>query len=397
MRPIRVFEPLLRTEECLDAIRGPLESGWLGSGPLVAQLEAQWVEQLGVSHAIFVNSCSAALHTALAVLARAHGWGPGDEVVSSALTFVATNEAILHAGLRPVFADVDQYLCLDPEALLTAIGPRTRAVVFMGMGGSSGQLPRVAQICRERGLALVLDAAHMAGTTVDGRQPALYADVSCYSFHAVKNLPTQDSGMVCFADPDLDARARRFVWLGIARNTYDRCTSPGYEWDYTVSESGFKYQGNDIAAAIAMVGLKYLQQDNEQRRWLARQYASLLAGCEVEFVPQPDGCLSAQHLLQVRVGNRLEVLARLHQDGIYPGVHYRDNTEHPLFAQYGPSGPRTRSASAELLSLPLHLHLGAPDLGRVSAALRGVARRPGATRAPAEVPRARMTDPVARR
>src|SRR5262249_19609134 len=157
------------------------------------------------------------------------------------------------------------------------ITARTRAVMFVGMGGNTGQLPAVARLCRERGLKLILDAAHMAGTRWQGRHVGKEADVAVFSFQAVKNLPTADAGMICFAKATLDAEVRKWTWLGISKDTYTRTLGEGaYKWRYDVEHEGFKYHGNSIMAAIGLVALQYLDQDNAYRRQVAAWYDEML-------------------------------------------------------------------------------------------------------------------------
>jgi dTDP-4-amino-4,6-dideoxygalactose transaminase len=186
-----LFFPSFRVDESLEAIRECLERGWTGAGFKTLEFEADWRAYTGLSFAHFVNSCTAALHTAIAVLKRREKWQDRDEIIVPPNTFISTARAVTYEIMTPVFADVDEYLCLDPADMLAKITPRTRAVIFVGIAGSTGQLEAVRSICRERGLTLILDAAHLAGAKLRNRDAGHFADVSCYSFHAVKNVPTR--------------------------------------------------------------------------------------------------------------------------------------------------------------------------------------------------------------
>ena len=265
----------------------------------------------------------------------------------------------MQARLKPVFADVDEFLCLNPSSIEAKITPRTRAVMFVGIGGNSGRYAEVVQLCRRRGLVLILDAAHMAGTRLRGAHVGPEADVAVYSFQAVKNLPTADSGMICFRDAANDERVRKLTWLGINKDTYSRTAAQGsYKWMYDVEEVGFKYHGNSIMAAIGIVGLKYLDEDNAYRRSLAKQYRDLLSGKPgIDIVPVAEGCESSTHLLQIRVADRDAVMKRLNDGGVYPGVHYRDNTEYRMYSYARGDCPNASRASSEIISLPMHLSL----------------------------------------
>jgi dTDP-4-amino-4,6-dideoxygalactose transaminase len=206
---IHLFVPTFRVEECLQEIRECLERGWTGLGYKTEQIEQSWRDYTGHPHAHFLNSATAGLHLAVHVLKHRLGWRDGDEVITTPITFVSTGHAIKYERLDPVFADVDDSLCLDPESVERMITDRTRAVIFVGVGGNIGQYESIVSLCRRRGLSLILDAAHMAGTYLNGKIPGGEADAVVYSFHAVKNLPTADSGMVCFREQRDDALARQ--------------------------------------------------------------------------------------------------------------------------------------------------------------------------------------------
>ena len=321
-------------------------------------------------HAHFLNSATAGLHLAIRLLKDRDGWDEGDEVITTPLTFVSTNHAILYEKLSPVFADVDEHLCLDPSPVEAMITPRTRAVVFVGMGGNTGQLKEVAHLCREKGLRLILDASHMAGTRLDGRHAGAESDVSVFSFQAVKNLPTADAGMICFAEPTLDEEVRRWTWLGINKDTYSRTIGGGsYKWLYDVEHVGFKYHGNSIMAAMGLVALKYLDEDNVYRRQVAAWYDALL-GDDIRRVPVATGCESSRHLYQVLVEHRDQTILELNEQQIYPGVHYRDNTLYRMYGYAEGTCPRSLYASSHVLSLPMHLRMSEEDVQRVSEALK---------------------------
>ena len=377
MEPIQLFVPTFRVDETLAEIRQCLEKGWTGLGYKTVEFEEAWQRYTGLPHAHFLNSATAGLHVAVRLLKEQYGWADGDEVISTPLTFVSTNHAILYENLRVVFADVDEYLCLDPASVLERLTPRTRAVMFVGLGGNTGRLEEIAQLCRERGLRLILDASHMAGTRWRGRHVGAEADAAVFSFQAVKNVPTADSGMVCFADPELDAEVRRWTWVGISKDTYTRTASEGaYKWHYDVDHLGFKYHGNSIMAAMGLVALKYVDQDNAYRRLLSGWYDELLDG-KVQRIPVRDGCESARHLYQILVEHRDQVMLGLNGYQIYPGVHYRDNTTYPMYASMRGTCPRSLDASSRLISLPLHMRLTRQDTARISDTLREILARLG--------------------
>ena len=377
--PVQLFVPTFHIDECLAEIRECLEKGWTGLGYKTVAFEEAWKKYTGLPHAHFLNSATVGLHLAVEVLKRKHGWADGDEVITTPLTFVSDSHSILYANMKPVFADVDATLCLDATDVARKITPKTRAVMFVGMGGNPGQYADVLKLCRERGLKMILDAAHMAGTRTgaDMRHVGFDADITVFSYQAVKNLPTADAGMICFVDAADDELARKLTWLGINKDTYARTAAQGnYKWKYDVEFVGYKYHGNSVMAAMALVQLKYLDADNDRRRAIAQRYREGFAPhAFIRTIPLAQNCQSATHLFQIRVHNRDELMARLNEADIFPGVHYRDNTLYRMFAYADGTCPAARLASDEIISLPLHLRLADADVDRViEAVVKGAAR-----------------------
>ena len=365
---IQLFVPHFRVDECLEAIRECLEKGWTGLGFKTNQFEEAWKAYTGLPYAHFLSSNTVGLHLAFELFKTKYGWADGDEVITTPLTFVSSNHAILYSNLTPVFADVDDSLCLDPASVEARITDKTRAVIFVGIGGNVGHYERVLKLCRERGIKVILDAAHMSGSRFNGKHVGHDADVTVFSFQAVKNLPTADSGMICFSDPDDDVRVRKMSWLGINKDTYARTATQGaYKWMYDVEEVGYKYHGNSIMAAIGLVQLKYLDNDNAYRRQLARWYEELLSEhANIRLIPITKNCESSRHLFQIRVKNRDELMLALNEHEIYPGVHYRDNTEYRMYASGKGNCPNAHAASNEILSLPMHMGVSRKDIEQIA-------------------------------
>lgn len=364
--PIQVLKPKFHVEQCLAQVRECLEKGWTGSGFKTTEFEREWKKYTGHENACYLNSNTSGLHLAVNLLKRRYGWQDGDEIISSPITFISTNHAISYEALRPCFADVDEYLCLDPEDVEKKINEKTRAVIFVGYGGRVGQLEKILEICRCRGLRLILDAAHMSGTRVNGVFPGTWTgvDVTVYSYQAVKNLPTGDSGMICFADAALDAECRKMSWMGINKDTYARSGEQGsYKWNYDVEALGFKYNGNAIMAAIALAQLPYLDEENAYRRVLVRRYSERLSGNpHIKIIGAPYAEECSYHIFEIMVPDREALLAKLAEQEVYCGVHYRDNTEYSMYAYGQGSCPHAHEASKHILTLPLHLYLTVEDV-----------------------------------
>jgi len=373
---IQVFKPKYRVEEVLKEIKECLEIGWTGLGFKTEKFEEAWKKYTDFENAHFVASNTVGLQIALKVLKDANKWKNGDEIITTPLTFVSSNHSILYNNLQPVFADVDDQLCLDPKSVEARITKKTKAVMFVGLGGNIGQYNEIKAICDKHGLKLILDAAHMAGTQVDKIHHGVAvtkshvgwdADVSVFSFQSVKNLPTADGGMVCFKNKDYDALARKLSWLGIDKDTFNRTNSKGsYKWDYDVIDVGFKAHGNSIMASMGLVALKYLDEDNARRREICKIYDQGFLG-ESDIIPIKHNlnCISSRHIYQIRVANRDQVMEYLNANDIFPGVHYKDNTQYEMYSYDQGSCPNAAQISKEVISLPLHMYLTNEDIQKV--------------------------------
>lgn len=361
---IQLFTPHFEVDECLAEIRECLEKGWTGLGFKTVQFEEAWKEYTGMPHAHYLNSATVGLHLAVKILKMECGWEDGDEIISTPLTFISTNHAAAYENLKVVFADVDEYLCLDPEDVEKKITDKTKAVIFVGLGGNTGRYEEIVELCKKHNLKLILDAAHMAGTRVDGVIPGKEADVVVYSYQAVKNLPTADSGMICFKEAKYDEICRKLTWLGINKDTYARTGDKGnYKWKYDVEFLGYKDHGNSIMASIGLVQLKYLDRDNAYRRQLASWYEAGFKGAQnVHCIPVAPNCESSRHLFVIAVNNRDELLQILNEHEIYPGVHYRDNTEYAMYSYGKGTCPHSHEMSEKIMSLPMHMSVTKKDV-----------------------------------
>lgn len=362
---IQVFRAVYDIDRCLEEIKECLQVGWTGMGYKTEKFENLWKEYTGCENAYFVNSATAALNLAFDILKTENGWDAKTEIISTPLTFVSTNHAIAKAGLHVTFADVDDSFCLDPKDVEKKINNNTKAVCFVAIGGNMGRYEDIVKLCNEHKLALILDAAHMAGTRLRGEVPGKEADVVCWSYQAVKNLPTGDSGMICFKNKEYDKIARQRAWLGINKDTYERTSMEkgSYKWKYDVNYLGNKYNGNSIMAAIAIAQLSKLDEDNEYRRMLARAYHEILGESKVIRFPKVyDNCCSSQHLFQILVDDRDGCLQYLNDREIYPGVHYTVNTEYDMYKYGAGSCPNAEYISEHTLTLPCHLGITKDDV-----------------------------------
>jgi len=369
---IRLFIPTYQIENCLAEIRECLEIGWTGSGFKTLEFERAWAKYTDVDETLFLSSNSVGLDLAIRGMKKYFDWESGSEIISTALTFVSTNHAILLNGLVPVFADIDESLCLDPVSVKNLINEKTKAIIYVGIGGNAANLKVLREICDEYSLKLIIDAAHMAGTKIYGNSIEKFADCTVYSFQAVKNLPTADSGAIYTKDPILREKIRKLSWLGINSDTYSRNRDGHYKWMYEVEDLGLKANGNSIMASVALAQLKVLDEDNAIRSSIIRKYKLGTQNNRlIEWIFIPEYVISSWHLAQVRVKNGLRdsAIEFLDSKGIDTGVHYRMNTRYPMYANPKFKLHNTEKFESEILSLPLHLRLTEPEINRVIEAL----------------------------
>ena len=365
---IQVLKPKFHVDECLEAVKECLDKGWTGMGFKTVQFEEEWKKYTGHPYAYYLNSNTVGLHLAMQILKMNGGWADGDEVITTPITFVSTNHAIMYENLHPVFADVDEYLCLDPVDVEKKITNKTRAIIFVGYGGRVGQLDKIIEICKKHDLRLILDAAHMSGTRVNGVCPGTWdgVDVTVYSYQAVKNLATGDSGMICWKNEADDKLTRQLAWLGINKDTYARSSKGTYAWKYEVDHVGYKYNGNAIMAAIALVQLKYLDEENGRRRQIVEMYnEGFKNNTNVKAVPAPYHDECSYHIYELIVPDREALLAELAKYDIYGGVHYRDNTEYSMYLYANGTCPYAHEVSQKIITLPMHMWLSDEEVQQI--------------------------------
>ena len=359
-----------------------IRSGWLTTGPKVRLFEERVASLVSSRHAVAVNSCTAALHLALAVL----GVKRGDEVITSPYTFAATGEAILYLGARPVFADVDpRTLNIDPSRVARAVSRRTAALLPVHIAGLPCDMDRLGEIARARRLPIVEDAAHALGASYGGRPVGSLSRMTCFSFYATKNLTTGEGGMVTLDDRRAAERLRRLSLHGLSRDAWKRYTRSG-SWRYDVVDLGFKYNMTDVAAAIGLSQLSKFDEMQRRRRRLARRYTELLDGEEAFDRPAEDaGSRHAWHLyiLRLRPGvlriGRDRLMALLGERGIGASLHFLPLHLHSYyrrtFGYRAGAFPVTERESARAISLPLYPGLSPTAQERVVGTLSDLARR----------------------
>jgi dTDP-4-amino-4,6-dideoxygalactose transaminase len=358
------FQPPALGEEEVEAVAETLRSGWLTTGPRTAELEARMRDYLEAKHVLAVSSCTAALHLSLVAL----GVGPGDEVITTSITWPATANVIVHCGATPVFADVrDDTLNIDPERVAELVGERTKAIVPVDLYGQAADLDELAAF----GLPIVEDAAHAAESRYRGRKVGSIADLTCFSLYATKNIAAGEGGLITTNRDDL---AEALDDLRVMRR--------GHGSLYDIAVPGYKANLSDVLASIALVQLDKVEKHAEIRRRHVAIYDEGIADLDgVEPVARIDRDVHANHLYVVRItfADRDEVQRALADENIGTSIHflpvhtlsaYRDR-----LAPQQPDLPVTERAGREVLSLPFSPAHSDDDVRDAVAALRRVHAR----------------------
>jgi len=355
---IPLFRPSYSNEEA-EAVAETLRSGWVGLGPKTAQFEREFSQYVNSPYCVALNSGTAALHLALISLDLKRG----DEVIVTPITFVSTVHVIEYVGATPVFADVEpDTLNIDPDDVKRKITSRTRAILPVHYGGHPCDMDALSKVSQDRGITIVEDAAHACGAEYKGKKIGTLSPLTCFSFHAVKNLATGEGGAITYREPERNKYFREMRWMGISKDTWDRTqTGEVYAWKYNVTRLGFKYHMHDISAAIGLVQLHKLDKNNERRHSIAAKYSRELKDLDwIELPVEKSYARSSWHIYKISVRNlamRDALIEHLKRKEISPGVHYYPINLYPYYAQSKQETPVASQTWKRILSIPMF-----PDL-----------------------------------
>lgn len=366
-------------EDEIEELEAVMRSGWLGTGPRVAAFENEFRRYRGAEHAVALSSCTAALHLSL----LASGIGPGDEVITTPLTFCATVNSIIHAGATPVLADIDpRTMNIDPQQVRARITPRTRAIVPVHFAGRPCEMGALMALAAQHGLKVIEDCAHAIETEYHGRNAGTFGDFGCFSFYVTKNIVTGEGGMV-FARREEDAARIKMLGLhGMTKDAWKRFGDEGYKHYYVVA-AGFKYNMMDLQAAIGLRQLEKVEAYWQRRRIIWDRYCEALGDLPLGLPAAPAAnTRHAHHLFSVLIDparcglSRDDFLDAMTAQGIGVGVHYLALTEHPYYQEtYGwkpEDTPHATRVGRQTVSLPISANLSDGDVDDVIEAVRCV-------------------------
>jgi len=385
------FSPPSLGNEEIDEVVDTLRSDWITTGPKVKRFEQEFAQYLGASAAVAVSSATDAMLVALAAL----GVGPGDEVITTPMTFCSTVHVIEHLGARPVLADIEpDTLTIDPEQVERAITPRTKAIMPVHLYGHPCEMDRLLELARLHRLALVEDAAHAFPARYKGRligsagsnlSPSTFSrQLTAFSFYATKNLTTAEGGMLT-GDPDLIEQAHLWSLHGMSRDAYARYSAEG-SWYYEVVLPGYKCNMTDIQAALGLQQLRKLAGFQARRRAIVQQYEAALAALpELQVPVERAEAEHAWHIYALRLNlerftiNRARFIEELKQRNIGTSVHFIPIHLQPYYRdKYGwrpEDFPIAYREYRRLISLPLYPRLCDQDVADVIEAVRDVVEK----------------------
>ena len=374
------FHRALIEEEEINAVLEVLRSGWLTTGPRVREFETAFARYTGAAHAVALNSCTAALHLALAAV----GISEGDEVIVPTMTFAATGEVVLYFKAWPVLVDCSPgSFHVDPKEIERAITSRTRAILPVHFAGYACDMDSILEIARKHGLKVIEDAAHALPSLYQGRMVGSLGDISCFSFYATKTLTTGEGGMATTQNPEYAERIRMLSLHGISRDAWNRRTGEP-SWHYDILEVGHKYNLTDLQAALGLAQLAKCDAMRARRAALAERYSQALESLSAFETPRtPKDVSHAWYLYVLRVNpsalriNRDRVIEELKVRGIGASVHFIPLHMHPLYQnRLGYSAGEFPNAEREFqraISLPIYPAMTDEDADRVIEALHDIA------------------------
>ncbi len=369
---IPVFKPAVGEEEWL-ALREPIMQGYLGLGPKTKEFEDKFAAYVSVPHAVGCNSGTSALDLAFAVLDL-----DGGEVITTSLTYVATNHSIIRTGGVPVFADIEGDTGnIRVDEIERCITPRTKAICVVHYAGHPVDMDPIMELAAAHNLPVVQDSAHACGSRYKDRMIGSFGPINTFSFDPVKNLATGTGGMVTVLDPEIDARMRRLRWLGHARPPGTPAAPGEAEYFHETVEIGYRHHMNDLSAAIGIVQLGKLDRHNQRRRDIAAMYDA--AFTEIDWLETPvtkDYAYTSQHKYVVRVGTeyRDDFMAHLKSKDVGCHVHFVPTHLHAAYKPYRTELlPVTEVFWKQIVSLPMFPTLTEDEIAQVIEAVRSYA------------------------
>jgi len=370
---IRLFKPSIGKKE-LENIKKVFDREWLGLGPMVSEFENKWTEYIGCKKSIGVNSATAALHLAL----KAFHFPKGKKVLVPAITFTSTANVVLYNDLEPVFVDVEyETVSMDFDDLEKKYDDDCVALIPVHNGGYPVPMDRLMTFADDKGLKVIEDCAHCAGGIYKGKKLGTWGHIGCFSFEEKKCMTTGDGGMICSDDIELIEPLNPYRWVGIDKDTWRRASdfsnannADAKHWHYDISVLGYKYNMNDVAAAIGLAQLEKLDEMNKKRSRIILKYIDGIK--ELNFIESIFPYEPIKHVywfFGIRTEKRDKLIIHLKNNGIATGVHFYPLTMQPLFKPYKKNCPVAEKIWKNFITLPSHVDLTDEEIEYIIDAL----------------------------
>jgi len=351
---IRVWSTYV-PEEVIPEVTKVLQSKWINTGKKEKELREKARRKWDFPYCVAVNSCTSALRASLAII----GVGPGDEVISTPYTFIATNTAILEQGAKPVFADIKyEDLNIDPKSIEKKITDQTKAIIVVHYGGNPCDLDEIRKIGRKHNLPIIEDAAHAMGSKYKGKYIGSVGEVVCFSLQVVKIINSGDGGLIATNNEEYYQKLKKIIWYGIDREGKKTNLLDPLPESFKGDTVGFKYNMNDITATLASVGLDHFEEPATRRRIIGKRYRKELAECpKIKLMRYYGDRTPNYQIFPIHVENRVRFAKYLRKHNIMVNINNRRNDIYPMFGEIRKDLPITTLVDSDVILLPIHADL----------------------------------------
>ncbi len=358
-------------EEAITEVAKTLRSGWLNTGKKEKELRAVACKKWGFPYCVAVNNGTAALRASLAML----GVGPGDEVISTPFTFIATNTAILEQGAKPVFADIKyDDLNMDPNGIKKRITPKTKAIIVVHYGGNPCDMDEIRAIGKKHKLPIIEDAAHSFGSMYKGDYIGAKGDLVCFSFQVVKIINAGDGGLIATSNQRYYKKLKKIIWYGIDKEDKTRNLVNPFPKSFRGDVLGFKYNMNDIVATLALAGVNHFDEAARKRKVIGERYRKELVGLKkLKLLEYYADRKPNYQIFPVHVEKRTRFAKLLHSKGIMVNINNRRNDIYPMFGGLLKDLPNAAKADRDVVLLPLHADLTSKQVSYIIASVKQAA------------------------
>lgn len=359
-------------EEAIKEVAKTLRSGWINTGKKEQELREKASKKWNFPYCVAVNSCTSALRSALAVL----GVGPGDEVISTPFTFIATNTVILEQGAKPIFADVNyDDLNINSESIEKKITKKTKAIMIVHYGGNPCDMDKIRKIGKKYNLPIIEDAAQALGSKYKGEYIGVKGDIICFSFQVIKIITSGDGGLITTPNKDYYQKLKKVIWFGIDKEGKKTNLLDPLPDNFRGDTLGYKYNMNDITATLASVGVDHYDEAAARRKKIGERYRKELEGVKgIKLLKYYNDRIPNYQLFPIHVANRLTFAEYMNKNNIMIRINNRRNDIYPMFGGIKKDLLNTKRVDEDVALLPIHTGLTDEDISYVISKVKDVVK-----------------------